>query len=227
MSKFIVVEGLIGVGKTSLCRLLERARGASLILEPAEDNPFLSSFYSDPTRFAFPAQMFYLHSRTLQQNRLLQPTLFGDLFVSDYIFAKDRLFAEYNLSGEEFELYKRFSSLLSQQVAKPDFVLFLDAPTELIMQRIDKRGIVSEQAIQTEYLNDLRDRYYRLWDEYTDAPVYVFDSSEVNYVEDSHDQAYMLSIIDGLLSDNPVEGSPVPYTKSTREHADLPLFSLT
>ena len=87
-SKFIVIEGLIGVGKTTLCKILQRERDAQLILEPAEDNPFLASFYADPKRFAFPAQMFYLHSRTLQQNKLLQPSLFKHLFVSDYIFAK-------------------------------------------------------------------------------------------------------------------------------------------
>ena len=222
-SKFIVIEGLIGVGKTTLCKILQRERDAQLILEPAEDNPFLASFYADPKRFAFPAQMFYLHSRTLQQNKLLQPSLFQHLFVSDYIFAKDRLFAEQTLSGEEFGLYERFSSLLANQVAKPDFVLFLDAPTDIIMGRIQKRGISSEQTIQAEYLDELRQRYYRLWDSYTDAPVYVFNSSNTNYANNEDDVQHMLNLIDGWLEGNPLPGSPLPYKPN--QPSDLPLFN--
>ena len=223
-SKFIVIEGLIGVGKTTLCKILQKERNAQLILEPAEDNPFLAAFYADPKRFAFPAQMFYLHSRTLQQNKLLQPSLFQHLYVSDYIFAKDRLFAEQTLSGEEFRLYERFSSLLANQVAKPDFVLFLDAPTDVIMGRIKKRGIISEQSIQPEYLDELRSRYYRLWDSYTDAPVYVFNSSNTDYVNNKADVQHILQLIDGWLDGTPIANAPVPYVSN--QPLDLPLFNI-
>ena len=105
MAKYIVIEGLIGVGKTSLCRILQREWGARLVLEPADDNPFLAAFYGDPARFAFPAQMFYLASRYDQQLKLAQPELFTELVVSDYHFAKDRLFAEQTLGGDELALY--------------------------------------------------------------------------------------------------------------------------
>ena len=223
-SKFIVIEGLIGVGKTTLCKILQREREAQLILEPAEDNPFLASFYADPKRFAFPAQMFYLHSRTLQQNKLLQPSLFQHLYVSDYIFAKDRLFAEQTLSGEEFILYERFSSLLANQVAKPDFVLFLDAPTDVIMGRIQNRGIASEQTIQAEYLDELRNRYYRLWDSYEDAPIYVFNSSNTNYATNEDDVQHMLKLIDGWLEGNPLPNAPKAYKPN--QPVDLPLFNI-
>ena len=108
LSKFIVIEGLIGVGKTSLCRLLKEKRKARLILEPAEDNPFLVHFYSQQDRFAFPTQMFYLATRSEQQFRLQQMQLFSDLCVADYIFEKDQLFAEHTLNGDELELYFQF-----------------------------------------------------------------------------------------------------------------------
>ncbi len=224
MSKFIVVEGLIGVGKTSLCRMLQRERNAQLVLEPAEDNPFLAHFYSDPDRYAFPAQMFYLASRSQQQARLMQAQLFSKLFVSDYLFAKDQLFAEQTLMGQELELYYKFSNLLSQNIAKPNFVLFLDAPTDVIMQRISKRGIEAEQVIEEGYLDDLRQRYYDLWRDYTDAPVYVMDTTLIDYVDNEEDQRYMMDIIDGWLKGEPVEGSPVQY--SGENSTQVPLFNL-
>ncbi len=164
VNQYIVIEGLIGVGKTSLCRLLQRELGARLVLEPAEDNPFLASFYSDPERFAFPAQMFYLSSRYQQQVDLRQQNLFSSLVISDYLFEKDRIFAELTLNGQELALYNRFASLLGESIPKPDFVLFLDSPTETILRRIERRAIPSEQAIGPEYLDALRARYQALWE---------------------------------------------------------------
>lgn len=224
MSKFIVVEGLIGVGKTSLCRLLQKEKNAQLVLEPAEDNPFLAQFYADPDRFAFPAQMFYLASRCMQQTRLLQAQLFSKLYVSDYLFAKDRIFAEQTLAGHELELYYRFGSLLSQNIAKPNFVLFLDAPTEVIMSRIERRGIKAEQAIHAEYLNDLRRRYYELWRGYTDAPVYVLDTTLINYIDSEEDQKYIIRMIEGWLKHAPIQGSPTAYCGENS--TQMPLFNL-
>ncbi|MFT4979232.1 MAG: deoxyguanosine kinase, partial [Myxococcota bacterium] len=119
MSRFIVIEGLIGVGKTSLCRILRDEWGAELILEPSDDNPFLSNFYADPDRFAFPTQMFYLATRYAQQTQLHQTNLFKSLFVADYLFAKDQLFAEQTLTGHELELYFRFARLMTESVARP------------------------------------------------------------------------------------------------------------
>ena len=221
MSKFIVIEGLIGVGKTSLCRLLEREWNARLVLEPAEDNPFLASFYSDPKRFAFPAQMFYLASRYAQQMELAQPELFNELVISDYLYRKDRLFALQTLNEEEMELYDRFAGLLHGNMAKPEFVLFLDAPTSVVMTRIARRALESERVIEPSYLEALRNRYYALWDDYDAAPVYVVDTTSINYVDDDADAERMMRIIQGYLDGVPVKGSPEPYE---RKAIQLALF---
>lgn len=211
MARIVVIEGLIGIGKTSLCRLLARERNARLVLEPAEDNPFLASFYADPVRFAFPAQMFYLATRYAQQLQLHQGDLFTDLVVSDYIFAKDRLFAEETLNPAELELYDRFASLLTGGVPDPDFVVFLDAPTDVILERIQHRAISAEQQISASYLDSLRDRYYDFWNRYQKAPVYVMQTGDLNYVEDESDAAFMLKAIDGWLAGTPHPDSPDRY----------------
>ena len=211
MSKFIVIEGLIGVGKTSLCRILREEWGAELVLEPSEDNPFLSQFYDDPERFAFPTQMFYLATRYAQQTRLKQAGLFTPFYVADYLFAKDQLFAEQTLQGSELDLYFRFARLFGDTVARPDLVLFLDAPTSVIRSRIARRAISSEQVIQAEYLNALRRRYYKLWEHYDQAPVYVLETTDWNYVDDPADRRRMLDLIQGLLDGRPGPDAPEPF----------------
>ncbi len=215
VSRFIVIEGLIGVGKTSLCKLVEREWKAKLVLEPAEHNPFLASFYADPVRYAFATQMFYLASRYRQQVALAQGELFSDLVVSDYIWQKDRLFAEQTLDPHELDLYDRFSGLLAGQVAAPDFVLFLDAPTDVILKRIERRAIESEQVIPARYLDELRERYYALWDRYDAAPVYVLNTTERNYVDSAEHARSMLRMLHGWLDGAPVDGAPPPYRKGT------------
>ena len=217
MAKFVAIEGLIGVGKTSLCRILETERKARLVLEPCDDNPFLASFYADPDRFAFPAQMFYLASRFSQQMNLRQLDLFSDLIVSDYLWEKDRLFAEQTLVGDEMSLYDRFSSLLQGAIEEPDFVIFLDSPTEVVRQRIARRSREGEDVIAADYLDSLRDRYYQLWSRYTAAPIYVIDTSEIHYVDSDEDKAYILRMIDGWLTGEPIPGSPRPYQAPTHQ----------
>lgn len=219
MAQFIVIEGLIGVGKTSLCRILEKDRGARLVLEPCDDNPFLASFYADAERYAFPTQMFYLASRFSQQMNLKQGDLFSDLIVSDYLWEKDRLFAEQTLQGHEMALYDRFSSLLQGSITPPEFVIFLDSPTDVVMSRIKRRAIDAEQVIEAEYLDELRERYYNLWNRYTEAPVYVVDTSRIHYVDDTNDRAAMLALIDGWLKGEPVPGAPSAYQPPTRQVA--------
>lgn len=207
-ARVVVIEGLIGVGKTTLCRLIQREWGARLVLEPAEDNPFLARFYADPEHFAFPAQMFYLAARYAQQRTLRQPNLFAPLTVCDYLFAKDRLFAEMTLSGPELDLYLRFAGILDETPVHPDFVVFLDAPTEVIRRRIARRAIDAEQRIPASYLDDLRERYYRLWDRWHHAPVYVVPTEELDYVNDPVARAHMLSMIDGWLRGVPHPAAP-------------------
>ncbi|MEC8423785.1 MAG: deoxynucleoside kinase [Myxococcota bacterium] len=222
-ARFVAVEGLIGVGKTSLCRVLQERWSARLVLEPCDDNPFLASFYADRERFAFPAQMFYLASRYAQQMDLNQGDLFHKMVVSDYVWQKDRLFADETLAGDEMALYDRFAGLLGGHIARPDFVVFLDAPTHVVRERIATRAIESEQVIEADYLDALRTRYYKLWDQYTDAPVYIVDTTELDYVNDASDRERMIEMLEGWLSGTPVPGAPVPY----RRHAgpQLRLFA--
>lgn len=211
MSHYFVIEGLIGVGKTSLCKILHQEWGARLILEPAEDNPFLASFYADRERFAFPAQMFYLATRYAQQIGLRQNELFSNVVVADYLFEKDRLFARQTLSGDTLALYERFASLLSVSIVRPHFVLFLDAPTSAILERIRKRGIRAEQQIQPDYLNALRRSYYDLWAHYDQAPVYVVETTAWDYVSNPDDRARMLAMIQGWLDGRPTPDAPAPF----------------
>jgi deoxyadenosine/deoxycytidine kinase len=207
----VVVEGLIGVGKTTLCRILEAEWGARLVLEPADDNPFLSRFYADPERFALPAQLFYMAARFRQQEELRQPTLFERVTVCDYLWAKDRLFAEMTLRGDDLGLYERFAELLGQRAPRPDVVLFLDATTPTIRARIGRRGIPAEQVIAPDYLDDLRRRYYRLWDRYTDAPVHVLRTDAVDYVNDRGARAAVVGMLEGWLGGRPAPGAPPVY----------------
>lgn len=223
-SRFIVIEGLIGVGKTSLCRLLKGRWGARLVLEPWDDNPFLAAFYSDRDRYAFATQMFYLASRYNQQLRLARGELTDPWVVADYLFEKDRLFAEETLHGDEMALYDRFAGLLGGTIPDPELVLFLDAPTEVIMGRIAKRAIQAEQVIEGTYLDSLRRRYYALWDRYDGAPVYVLDSTDLDYVNDPAAQQRILDMITGWVEGEPVEGAPQPY-RGTLGPRQMRLFS--
>ncbi|MEZ4240903.1 MAG: deoxynucleoside kinase [Myxococcota bacterium] len=176
-ARYLVVEGLIGVGKTTMCRLLERERGAKLVLEPAATNPFLEPFYTDPQRYAFPVQMFYLINRWRQQAEISQGDLFSRLVVSDYLFAKDRLFAEKTLPADELALYDRFAGALGAQIPKPELLVYLEAPLSVVMSRIAQRRAPGEEAITEAYLVDLRERYERLLDAYDDSPVLRLDNA--------------------------------------------------
>lgn len=221
MARFLVIEGLIGVGKTSLCRLLGTSWGARLVLEPWDANPFLASFYADPERFAFPAQMFYLASRYAQQRDIRQGELFSPLVVSDYLFEKDRLFAEQTLEGDELALYYRFARLLGAEMPTPDLVVFLDAPTDQILGRIRRRGIPSEQQITADYLNNLRERYQRLFDGYKAAKVRTLNTSELNYVDDDDDREAIFRMIGGWLDGQPPSASPASELPEREEHPTL------
>jgi len=152
---------------------------------------------------------------------LQQLDLFSDLIVSDYLWEKDRLFAEETLHGHEMNLYERFSSLLQGSIEQPDFVLFLDSPTEVVRNRIARRSREGEDVIGAKYLDSLRDRYYSLWARYTAAPVYVIDTSEIHYVDSDEDKAYILKMIDGWLNDEPIPGAPRAYQPPTQQ---LPMF---
>lgn len=219
---FIVIEGLIGVGKTSLARLLEKEWGARLVLEPAATNPFLESFYRDPERYGLPVQIYYLLERWRQQDVIAQQDLFQELVVSDYLFAKDHLFAEKTLNKEELTTYERLAYALGVYVPKPDLVIFVEAPLETILNRIAKRSMPGEDLIQREYLEDLRDRYAKLLEEWTDCPVWYLDNTELDYVDNEEDKQEVLRQIKGHLNKE-VLGSNVPGSDSDRE-TQLGLF---
>lgn len=221
-SRLVVIEGLIGVGKTTLCRILQKQWNARLVLEPWEENPFLARFYEDPERFALPAQLFYMSARYAQQQALRQPDLFSPVTVADYLYAKDRLFAEMTLKGHDLALYERIAGLLEEVAPKPDLVLFLDADTEVIRARIQERGIPAEQVIPASYLDDLRGRYYQLWDRYTDAPVHVLRTDNVDYVRDMGARAAVVGMVEGWLGGQPVPGAPQAYGTPSMPLFDAP-----
>lgn len=199
MRRFVVVEGLIGVGKTSLCRLLERHWGARVVLEPSETNPFLEPFYTDPATFALPVQLFYLMNRWRQQAMIRQEDLFAEVVVADYLWEKDHLFAEKTLSDDEMEIYERFTRVLGEQAPAPDLVVFLDAPTSVLMQRIARRQAPGEQAIEPAYLDDLRERYRKLLGGWMKCPVLELDNQDMNYVDDPEGQAQVIAVIEAAL----------------------------
>jgi deoxyadenosine/deoxycytidine kinase len=198
--RFVVVEGLIGSGKTTLARLLERERGAELVLEPHEDNPFLASFYRDPDRYALPVQLYFLLTRYRQMDRLRQPSLFHPLLVSDYLFEKDRVFAEKTLPSHELELYDRFAGPLGAESPQPDLVVWVRAPVPVLLKRIRKRGVAGEDRITAAYLEDLAERYEVLFGRWSRSPVLYLDSVAFDYQGDAAAQAEVLRQIDEALA---------------------------
>lgn len=188
------------MGKTSLCRILQREWNARLILEPVDDNPFLAQFYSDPEHYAFPTQMFYMTARYVQQQSLRQTDLFAPLIVSDYLFEKDRLFAEMTLRDHELDLYRRLVGLLPDVAPDPDLVVFLDADTEVIVERIRRRALGFEQKIPTAYLDGLRERYLDLWRTWSRSPLLFLRTNDLNYVDNPEDRAHVLNLIRDAMS---------------------------
>jgi deoxyadenosine/deoxycytidine kinase len=179
--RYVTIEGCIGVGKTTLTHLLTQALQARTVLEIVEENPFLPDFYKDKTAHAFKTQMFFLLSRFKQQEALLQGDLFAGAVVSDYLFAKDRIFAELTLSPSEMSLYDQIFRALASKVRSPDLVVYLHAPMETILERIARRGRSFEKDIDRGYLEDLVNAYGRFFSSYDEAPVLMIDTSDLNF----------------------------------------------
>jgi len=185
--RYIVVEGPIGVGKTSLVDLLSERLGARKLLEVAEDNPFLSNFYKDPRRYAFQTQLWFLLSRFRQQQELAQFDLFRQTLVADYLFAKDKIFAYLTLEDHELSLYERVHALLQVRVPTPDLVIFLQASTEALLERIAIRGKAYEREIDRKYLKDLNEAYTHFFFHYTASPLLVVNTSDIDFVNRRED----------------------------------------
>lgn len=180
--RYIVVEGVIGVGKTSLVKLLAARTGARINLEVVEDNPFLAKFYRDRSAFAFQTQLFFLLSRFRQQQELFQHDLFSNLLVSDYMFAKDRIFANLNLAEDELALYDQIAAILEQRILRPDLVIYLQASTPTLLRRIAGRGRAFERDMDADYLTALNGAYNYYFHHFDTCPLLVVNADELDYV---------------------------------------------
>jgi len=189
---FIVVEGPIGVGKTSLARRLAESFSSELLLEGAADNPFLDRFYRNPRAAAMQTQLFFLLQRTQQMQELRQADMFEPVRVSDFLMDKDRLFAKLTLDQEEFKLYEQVYSHLTIDVPKPELVIYLQAPVDVLLKRIGKRGIVYERAMEPNYLKSLCDAYTRFFHYYDESPLLIVNAAEINLVDSDSDYRALL-----------------------------------
>jgi len=196
--RYIVVEGPIGAGKTSLARQLAEHLDAEMLLEQPEDNPSLHRFYDDMPRFALPTQLTFLFQRVDQLRRLAQLDLFREPTISDFLLDKDPLFARLNLSDDEYALYEKVYRHLKPQTADPDLVIYLQAPVETLLSRVRTRGIGFEQSIPDEYLARLADAYARFFYQYDEAPLLIINSERLNFVDNPSHMKMLLARITGM-----------------------------
>ena len=197
-TRYIVTDGPLGVGKTSLTTLLAEELGARLILEQAEENPFLTDFYRDPARYRFQTQMFFLLSRFSQQQEMAQPDLFTRITISDYLFDKDRIFAYLNLDDNELALYEQFYKILEPKIVRPDLVIFLQADTDTLLRRIKQRGRSFEKEISLDYIAAVNEAYNQFFFRYSDTPLLVINTSDIDFVHRREDLDDLLKQILGM-----------------------------
>jgi deoxyguanosine kinase len=193
--RYIAIEGPIGVGKTSLAQILAERVGARLVLEPVEENPFLAQFYDDARKFAFQTQLFFLLSRFQQQQVLHQQELFTQSTIADYLFAKDRIFAALTLDPNELALYDRLYGALGPRVVKPDLVIYLQASTEVLLQRIKRRGRAYERQIDPAYVETLATAYNVFFFHYQETPLLVVNTSDIDLVDSAEDIEALATVI--------------------------------
>ncbi|MBX5483568.1 MAG: deoxynucleoside kinase [Myxococcaceae bacterium] len=193
--RYIVVEGPIGVGKTSLVNALATRFGGRVVLEVVEENPFLASFYQDRQKFAFQTQLFFLLSRFKQQQELFQRDLFSNLTISDYLFAKDRIFACLTLDPNELALYDRVFEALGTRVARPDLVIYLQARIDVLLARIKKRGREFERKFDVQYLEELCKAYNEFFFHYSETPLLVINTSDIDFVNNEADLENLFQVI--------------------------------
>ncbi len=184
---FIVVEGPIGVGKTTLANKLASSFGSDLLLEGANENPFLERFYDDPKAAALPTQLFFLLQRTRQLAEMKQEDMFNPVRVADFLIEKDRLFAELTLDADELELYEQVYSNLTIDTPQPDLVVYLQAPVEVLLDRIQKRGLKHERFIEAAYLQRLCDSYVRFFYQYDDTPLLIVNAADIDFANNEAD----------------------------------------
>src|SRR5579863_7465631 len=206
--RFIVIEGPIGVGKTSLARRLSQSLGGELVLEQSEQNPFFERFYKNPSTAAFQTQLFFLFQRARQLEEVRQEDLFAAVRVADYLLEKDRLFARVTLDDAEYALYEQVHSKLDIQPPNPDLVVYLQAPVDVLLERISRRGVAYEHHIEREYLQRLNEAYARFFHEFKAAPLLIVNAAAIDPINNQADYDELLTAIQrmkrGRLYYNPL-----------------------
>ncbi len=197
---FIVVEGPIGVGKTTLARRLAESFGCDLLLEGADENPFLERFYQDPRSAALQTQLFFLFQRAEQLRSLRQGDMFRPVRVADYLMEKDRLFAELTLDEEEFKLYEQVYAHVTLDAPEPDLVVYLQAPIEVLQQRIATRGRDYERPMEADYLRRLSERYTEFFHHYDASPLLIVNAAEIDFAHNVEDYELLLEQVRRIRS---------------------------
>jgi deoxyadenosine/deoxycytidine kinase len=196
--RYVVVEGPIGAGKTSLARIISQRAGGEALLEDPDANPFLPGFYQDRARHALPAQLYFLFQRARQAQVLSQPDLFARLTVADFLLEKDALFARLNLNDDEFALYRQVYDQLRPRAPAPDLVIYLQASAETLIERVRRRGVAYERAISDEYLVRLAEAYAQFFYRYDAAPLLIVNSDNLNFVDQAGDFDLLLRRVNAM-----------------------------
>lgn len=189
--KHLVIEGVIGAGKTSLASLIAEKTGAKLVLEEFEENPFLPKFYQDRVRYAFQTQLAFLASRFQQKQAMSNLDLFQEQVISDYLFEKDRIFARINLSSDELALYDKIYNIMVEKTPVPDLVIYLQSSVERLLSNIERRGRPYERNISRSYLEEINDSYNHFFYHYARAPLLIINVSELDFVSKAEDFAFI------------------------------------
>ncbi len=195
-ARYIAIEGPIGVGKTALARRLAESLGGELVLEAVAENPFLERFYRDGRSAALPAQMFFLFARARQIEDLRQSDLFSRVRIADYLFTRDRLFAELNLDAEELKLYDQIVANLNVDPPVPDLVIYLQAPVDALLQRLARRNASYDRFVERAYLEKLADAYARFFHEYDEGPLLIVNAAQIDPVNNDADYEQLFQQIE-------------------------------
>ncbi len=193
--EYIGIEGVIGVGKTSLTNLLAKRFNGKAIYEEVEENPFLADFYEDPRRYAFQTQMFFLLSRYRQQQEIPQRELFHQMLISDYIFAKDKIFAYLNLDERELFLYEKLVLIMEQEIPPPDLVIYLKSTPQRLIENIKKRGRPFEREMKVNYLMSLNQAYNKFFNHYQQTPLLIINATQMDFVNNNDDFETIVDLI--------------------------------